>query len=371
MTSTEGTESKYRVPTMREIAEIEWNGYNVVSTFSGAGGSCLGYRMAGYRVVWANEFIPAAQDTYRANHKNTYLNTSDIRDVTADQVIKESGIKNGEIDIFDGSPPCAAFSTCGAREKYWGKEKKYSDTTQRVDDLFFEYTRLLKDLQPKTFVAENVSGLVKGTAKGYFKTILKEMKSCGYNVSARLLNASYLGVPQRRERIIFVGVRNDLCERFGVAPAHPKPTGRVYTIADAFEGLDNDQREVEFLTEQAKKYAWYKVLKRMPRNPTAPINGTRATGGSYFNLIRESMFYPCSTVCQTNGVMGMAGNVHPLEDRKFTIEELKRITSIPDDFICTGTFEQQWERLGRMVPPVMMREISKTIEKEVLCKIKL
>ena len=360
----------YRVPSMREIEQIPWNGYNVVSTFSGGGGSCLGYRMAGYRVLWSNEFIPAAQDTYRANHPNAYLNTSDIRNVTPEQVLEESGMEVGEIDVFDGSPPCAAFSTAGAREKHWGKAKKYSDTVTRVDDLFFEYTRLLRGLQPKTFVAENVSGLVKGTAKGYFKAILAEMKSCGYEVSARLLNAAYLGVPQRRERLIFVGVRKDLCDRYGVHPTHPKPENGVITLKDAFVGLNNDNEQAKELEEQIKKFKIYDVLRRIPKDPPKPINGSSVMGeGSYFSLVRESMKCPSGTIQQSHGAGGMAGTCHPLYDRKFTIPELRRIMSVPDDFVLTGTYEQQWERLGRMVPPVMMSKVAKTVQTEIIDKI--
>ena len=91
--------------------------------------------------------------------------------------------------------------------------------------------------------------------------------------------------------------------------------------------------------------------------------------GSYFNLRRESLYAPCGTVCQMNGNPSACGNSHPLEDRKFTIPELRRIMSIPDDFILTGTYAQQWERLGRMVPPVMMGHIAKTIEREILCRL--
>lgn len=208
---------------MTEISRIPWNGYKVVSTFSGAGGSCLGYRMAGYHVVWANEFLPAAQETYRANHPDTFLNCNNIREVSADDIIRESGIPKGQIDLFDGSPPCSSFSMAGARERHWGETKKYSDTVERTDDLFFEYIRLLHDLQPKTFVAENVAGLARGTAKGYFKMFLKGMADAGYEVQARLINAKFLGVPQSRERIIFVGVRKDLVTKYKVQRASRVP----------------------------------------------------------------------------------------------------------------------------------------------------
>jgi DNA (cytosine-5)-methyltransferase 1 len=112
------------------------------------------------------------------------------------------------------------------------------------------------------------------------------------------------------------------------------------------------------------------VLKKLPKNPQSAISGSSVMNGSYFNLIRESMYKPCSTICQRNGDLSTASNCHPLEDRKFTIAELKRITSIPDDFVLTGDFAQRWERLGRMVPPIMMMHVAKTIEREILCKIK-
>lgn len=355
---------------MKEIWNTPWNGYNVVSTFSGGGGSCLGYEMAGYHVVWANEFIPEAQKTYRLNHPNTFLNTQDIRTVTPEQVIKETNIPVGGIDLFDGSPPCCAFSVCGSREKGWGKVRKYSDSAQRVDDLFFEYIRLIKGLQPKTFVAENVSGLIKGSAKGYFKIILQGLKECGYEVKVKLLNAKYLGVPQSRERIIFVGVRNDIVKKYDVHPAHPKPMTKIIPLKDAFMNIKNDPQEIKMLLNEAEKYSFGKILKKIPKNPPKYVQGSTVTNGSYFSLRRESMYQPCCTVCQTNGQPGAAGNCHPLEDRKFTIAELRRITSVPDDFITTGTFQQQWERLGRMVPPVMMMYIAKTVQKEILDHVK-
>ncbi|MDO8605087.1 MAG: DNA (cytosine-5-)-methyltransferase, partial [Phaeospirillum sp.] len=156
--------------------------------------------MAGYRVLWASEFIPAAQETYRANHPGSILDTRDIRKVRPQEILAAIGMKAGEVDLLDGSPPCASFSTAGKREAGWGEVKSYSDVEQRTDDLFFEYARILKGIQPRVFVAENVSGLVKGTAKGYFLQILAALKGCGYRVEARLLDAQWLGVPQMRQR---------------------------------------------------------------------------------------------------------------------------------------------------------------------------
>lgn len=179
----------YIVPSMAEIEAIPWNGHTVVSTFSGCGGSCLGYRMAGFRVLWANEFVPAAQAVYKLNHPKSILDTRDIRAVQPEDILKAIGCEKGDVDIFDGSPPCDSFSTAGKREAKWGKVKAYHGTEQRTDDLFFDYARLVEGVQPRVFVAENVSGLVKGTAKGYFKLILARLKECGYRVKAKVLDA--------------------------------------------------------------------------------------------------------------------------------------------------------------------------------------
>lgn len=191
---------------MAEIAALPWNGFKVASTFSGCGGSCLGYRMEGFKVIWANEFVPAAQASYKANaDPDSFLDCRDIRLIQPQEILDRCDLKQGEIDLFDGSPPCQAFSTAGKREKGWGKAKTYEHGAKQCNEkLFDEYIRLLRGLMPKVFVAENVSGLVKGTAKGYFLEILRDLKASGYRVVCKVLDAQWLGVPQQRQRTIFV-----------------------------------------------------------------------------------------------------------------------------------------------------------------------
>lgn len=313
------TKPPYRVPTMQEICSLPWNGFNAISTFSGGGGSSTGYRMAGFRVLWASEFIDSARETYAANKAPyTVLDGRDIRQVKAEDILDAIDMKPGELDLFDGSPPCASFSTAGKREAGWGKVKKYSDKAQRTDDLFFEFSRLVRGVQPKVFVAENVSGLVKGTAKGYFLEILRELKSCGYRVACKVLDSQWLGVPQMRQRTIFVGVREDL----GIEPAHPKPLPYRYTLQDASVATI----DTVYKTVQASAGA---------RTSSSWTHGT----------------------CQ-----------HPTEKRKFTIAELKQICGFPPDYILAGTYAQQWERCGRAVPPVMMMHIAAAIRDNVLAR---
>jgi len=325
---------EYRVPSMSEVEQVEWNGYNVISTFSGCGGSSLGYRMAGFEVLWANEFIPIAAETYRLNH-TAYVDESDIRQVQSEEILDRLSLKKGELDLMDGSPPCDSFSTAGKGSEKWGKEKAYLGKRQRTDDLFFEYTRLLEGLQPKVFVAENVSGLVKGKAKGYFKLILQRLKDCGYNVKVKLLDAQWLGVPQARQRVIFIGVRNDL----GLEPKYPKPLSYRYTVRDV----------LPWSLRISHNKDYYHPSWKDSDCPSVAILGA---GGN------------------EKGGMIEAENDGSIEKRKFSIAELKRICAFPDDFQLIGTFAEQWARLGLSVPPVMMYHIAKTVREEMLDKLK-
>lgn len=347
------TKPPYSVPTMAEVNALPPNGFTVASTFSGGGGSCTGYRMAGFRVVYANEFIESARQTYRANHPTSFLDDRDIRKVSPADVLDAAGLAPGELDLFDGSPPCSAFSTAGKREKGWGKAKGYSDDAKQiVDDLFFEYARLLRGIRPKVFVAENVSGLVKGTAKGYFKLILAELRSCGYDVRAALLNAQWLGVPQSRERLIFVGVRSDL----GVAPSHPKPLPYCYTVREAIVGLACPPESDASMERYAVGSEWKKLRP-----------GEQSE--RYFQLVRCSPDKPVGTITATAGQAGAASVSHPWECRKFSVAETKRLSSFPDDYQLSGDYRQKIERMGRSVPPLMMRAISAHIRDSILTRV--
>ena len=347
----------YKIPSMVDIENLPWNGYKVASTFSGCGGSCLGYRMAGYKVVYANEFIKSAQQTYKANHPNSFLDTRDIRKVTPEDILEKLNLNCGDLDLLDGSPPCAAFSRAGKKEASWGQEKKYSDTTQRVDDLFFEYARLLKGLQPKVFVAENVAGLIQGTAKGYFKRILQTLKECGYNVKCKVLDAQWLGVPQMRQRTIFIGVRNDL----HLDPAYPLPFPYQYSVGDALENLD-DSSESKKLDPATETYLLWNNAK--PGESLAKASERLNRGYKFFTHVKQSPFRIANTILQ-----GANQLYHWSEPRTFSISELKRVGGFPDDFKLIGSFYEKWERIGRAVPPIMMATIAKTIHKDILTKI--
>lgn len=368
----------YAIPPMAEILGSPRNGLKVVSTFSGCGGFCLGLEWAGFTAVWASEFVEAAREVYELNHPGVPVDARDIRDVRAKDILADIGMAEGELDLFEGAPPCSSFSMAGKRAGGWEAVKKYSDTEQRTDDLFFEYARILKGLQPRAFMAENVPALATGVAKGYYKQILKTLRGCGYRVNAKVLDASWLGVPQARKRLFFVGVRSDL----GIAPPFPKPLRYRYSIRDALPWVHR-VRHVTMGHEGTREFD----------ADREPINTIRAGGGGaqlryevegeeplqwldgyaigrewdklkpgqqskkYFQLVRPDPDKPCPTVTQTGGVVGAASVTHPTEKRKFTIPELRRLCGFPDDFVLTGTYRQQWERLGRAVPPPVSRAL--------------
>jgi DNA (cytosine-5)-methyltransferase 1 len=327
--------------------------YKVISTFSGIGGSSQGYKQAGLEVVGSVEFLDYQARIYKANHTKTKLYQADIRELDPISILKELDIKVGELDILDGSPPCSSFSTAGSIDDGWGKVKKYGNKTQRTDDLFLEYIRFIDKIQPKVFVAENVSGLIKGVSKGHFNEFFRLFKSCGYDVSAKLLNASNYYVPQKRQRIIFIGVRKDL----NIKPSFPEPSIKKVNLSEAFKGVVNSLEELNEV--DISKYAIYKELQKLP------IYGK---SNKYINLLKESPFEACRTLTATASQITAASVCH-WDNRKFTIPELKRIASFPDDYIILGkNYNEKAEGLGRCVPPKMMEAIARNIKVNILDK---
>lgn len=487
----EAAKPPYRVPLLSEILELPWNGLTVATFFAGGGGSSLGYRMAGYHVVFANEIVEAARDCYKANAAPwTVVDPRDIREVKGDDVLDAVEAHTGrrELDLLDGSPPCQSFSTAGIRDKGWGREMSHADGTKQVsDDLFLEYARILREVRPRTFVAENVSGLVKGKARGYFALIHRELTEAGYRVQAKLLDAQWLGVPQQRQRVIFMGVRDDL----GHEPCFPTPLPYRYTIRDALPNLtayryDNSgavkrtrdpdaepapavtvsgglahyhhqvageelvalgtnkgevpldapaptvlthgrlhtQSELSAIVHRPPERDDVLYVERGPapdayRDETSyddvaptvaasgignareyqasvpgdaptleeyadPENGYNvaleghAIAGEwdkldpgqqsdrYFSLVRPDPDAPVPTVTASNNRRGVAGVTHPLERRKLTLAELRRLCSFPDDFALPGSYQDGWTRLGNAVPPVMMRHVAEAVRDGVL-----
>ncbi|NPV52199.1 MAG: DNA cytosine methyltransferase [Firmicutes bacterium] len=167
------------------------------------------------------------------------------------------------------------------------------------------------------------------------------------------MNAKYYGVPQSRERMIFIGVREDL----GIEPSHPKPQMRPVTVREALEGVD-----MGYLPPKAVSPKKMSLVRMIPPGRT----GADVTGGSYFNVARLAWDRPSPTILKTGYMMGVPVRLHPDEDRGFSIGELRRLASFPDDFQFVGTWEDAWARIGNAVPPLLMKAVAEHIRDNIL-----
>jgi len=375
----------YKRYTLQDTLDSEKrNLFNVLSTFAGGGGSSTGYRLAGGKILAINEFVEEAQNTYRENYPNTTIVPGDIKELTGTYLMEQAGVKVSELDILDGSPPCSAFSMAGSvshgegrtHADAFGKTKQYSDIkgVSNVEDLFFEFLRVAKDIKPKVIIGENVEGLTMGEAKEYFHKIQNTFEEIGYLVVADVLNASYFGVPQSRKRCFFIGVREDVADAIGLNfmtmyQLYPDKNDVQTTLGEAISDIVNeDKEELDYLFDKiSPEKAVGKTLMKMPKDPDKVLTGMDYhEKGHHFNLKRSSLRKPCPTITAMGNLAGVAGTCHPIEDRKFTIKELKRIMSLPEDFKLTGKHKQQSERIGRMVPPLMMKALAESVYNKVL-----
>lgn len=312
----------------------------VISTFAGCGGSSLGYKLAGYRELLAVEWDDNAVATFRLNFPEVPVYHGDIAKLSGEECMRlAGGIKPGELDVLDGSPPCQGFSTAGKR--------KFDDPR---NSLFREFARLLTELKPRAFVMENVTGMIKGYMKQAYLQIVATLRDCGYTVKGQVMNAMYFNVPQSRERVILIGVRNDL----SIEPSHPKPQMRPISAGDACLNVVNKTFKRPLATVATA--IWNAV--------NLGQNGTHYRPGYYMNSLKVDPRKPMPTIPKV--CPGTGGLMHWKERRTLTIEELKRGASFPDDFQMCGKFDLQWQRIGNSVPPNLMRAIAEHVKTEIL-----
>ncbi|MBB5469361.1 DNA (cytosine-5)-methyltransferase 1 [Paraburkholderia sp. CI2] len=315
----------------------------VVSTFAGCGGSSLGYSMAGFEERLVVEWNEKQAASFVANFPDVPLHLGDIADLSDADALRLSRLAPGELDVFDGSPPCQGFSLAGGRV--------FED---KRNQLFLEYVRLLKAFAPKAFVMENVRGMVIGKMRLIFADILRELKATGYQVSARVLIASHYGVPQARPRMIFVGIRNDLAA-LGVVPSHPQPLfARGVTVREAWHGVINEPEELNVARFGTGRLV-HRILYRMsPGEYADKYHPNRQLYGMH----RLDFDQVSPTILRNGGAGGVCEACHPSEHRRATIAELKRLGSFPDSFVLRGSFQDRWAAIGNSVPPLFMRAIA-------------
>ena len=329
---------------------IENHGCTVFGTFICGGGSSMGYKLAGFHHLGGVELDPRVAEIYRLNHNPQYLYNMDIREFNQ---LQDLPAELYQLDLLDGSPPCSTFSMAGSREKAWGKEKQFAEgqKLQTLDDLVFVYCDTILKLKPKCFVLENVAGLVRGNAKSYSKRIVQYLTENGYDVQVFLLNAAEMGVPQRRERVFFVGHRKEYKVPKLVLQFNEKPIlfGEIIDDSDTHDDLTDEKRKL-----------W--KLRKPTDTSFADINEREFGKGTFFT----------HTIARRDQVSGTIisgdGNYTYDYPRHFNDLETKLVSTFPVDY---NNGEQKLRFFcGMSVPPVMTAQISYQIYKQWLSKIK-
>jgi len=330
----------------------------VFSCFSCGGGSTMGYKLAGFDVLGCNEIDPKMMEVYKVNHDPKYSYLESIQEF---KLRKDLPPELYNLDILDGSPPCSSFSMAGNREKDWGKEKKFREgqANQVLDTLFFDFIDLAKELQPKVVVAENVKGMLLGDAKKYVIKVYKEFEKAGYYCQHWLLDASKMGVPQKRERVFFICLRKDLAEPF----MYQKD---LFTRMP-FLNLDFSEPPIKFneirkKTGNISAIGLSKMISHYWKKTTPGNNmSEKHPNGSYFNEVK---LHP-DKVVQTIRANGLPYDYEV--ERVMFDEEIKNCGSFPLDYRFLEN--KIGYLIGMSVPLVMMAQVASRIYEQWLSKL--
>ena len=336
----------------------------VFSCFACGGGSTMGYKLAGFDVIGHNDIDKRMIEVYKANHNPKY---SFLESITTFAKRKDLPKELYDLDILDGSPPCSSFSMAGKREKDWGKDKKFREgqTEQVLDTLFFDFIDLAKELKPKVVIAENVKGLMMGAAKEYVKKIYKLFKDAGYQLKVEpyLLDASKMGVPQRRQRVFFIALRNDLATPF------------MYNV-DMFQTapkLELNYNETNVLFKEIIDIKGRELSHNMKKVWEQRINGDSSMQKGSERLNGKSNYFSAKYLYKNK----IAGTLTSHEDSQ-VLFDAPRYTS-KNEACKIGSFPLDYNFLknkphyliGMSVPPLMTAKIALEVYNQWLNKLEL
>ena len=332
---------------LSDLELVPKNGVKVMSTFACGGGSSMGYKLAGCTIVAANDIDPEMAWHYKRNLNPPLYFLCPIGDL----LTKDLPPELYNLDILDGSPPCSTFSMAGSREKAWGVEKHFREgqAKQVLSDLFFDYLDLVGRLKPKVAIAENVKGMLIGNAKGYTKMIMARFKELGYRPQLFLLNSADCGVPQKRERVFFVAVRNDI----DVPPLKLAPTHRWISAGEATIDLQNSEKcNSEAITSEKELNYWMTTKQ----GRSLQDGCMKSTGkASWFNNVKLSGDLPSCTLSSSD-----TNFTHWTSPRRLTYPEWKRLGSFPDDYQAKTDKIGKY-MIGMSVPPKMTEQVARAV----------
>jgi DNA (cytosine-5)-methyltransferase 1 len=333
---------------LKDLKAVPKNGLRVMSTFACGGGSSMGYKLAGCDVIAANDIDPEMAWHYKRNLNPKHYFLCPISDLLTADLPSELY----DLDILDGSPPCSTFSMAGSREKAWGKKKHFREgqAEQVLSDLFFDYLNLVERLRPRVAIAENVKGMIIGNAKGYTKMVMQRFREIGYRPQLFLLNAADCGVPQRRERVFFCALRDDIKR----PELRLKPQHRWISAGEACKDLQElTSAEIDDTKNTPLQIKYWKATKSGSSFSDAV---EAATGkSSWFNNVRMHKDQPSFTLSSK------PQNFHHWEyPRFFSYREWKRLGSFPDDYHAKTDKIGKY-MIGMSVPPKMTKAVAEAV----------
>ncbi|WP_379688963.1 DNA cytosine methyltransferase [Mediterraneibacter gnavus] len=314
----------------------------VASLFCGCGGTDVGllgdfdflgkhYNSNGMQIVYANDIDDNACNIFKKNF-GIIPDNRDIREVKSDDI--------PEFDILTGGFPCQSFSIVAQNPKRLGVKDERGK-------LFFEMCRILKEKQPKCFIAENVKGILTANKKSAFPLILKEFEDSGYDVQYRILNSANYGVPQKRERVIIVGFRSDLNIKF-----------------DFPENIINDESKFEPLEKVVEKSVDEKYFFSQ-----RAVEGMLRRRESMNKGRAQDLSKPCNTVGAHLAKVSLNSTDPVLKEgekyRRFTPREVARIQSFPENFELVGSETAQYRALGNAIPPVLFWYVANAVKENL------
>lgn len=338
-----------------KVSGIEKHGLKVFSCFACGGGSTMGYKLAGYDVIGFNEIDPKMAECYIENHNPEFRFIEPIQDF---KNRKDLPKELYNLDILDGSPPCSSFSMAGNREKDWGKKKKFREGQQEqvLDTLFFDFLDVVEKLKPKVVLCENVKGLLMGSANEYLGAVMERFRGIGYNVAYKLLDASRMGIPQRRQRVFIYAIRTDLlkhiktCDLFGTEPELNLDFNEKKIIFGEIHEIENTER---LLTGEALR-----LWEGRCGSDIDLENVSRRQGRP--NFMFNYKFLKNNKVANT--IKGSDNCCLYEEPRYRSKKELCKCGSYPSDYDFKSTKPEYL--IGMSVPPVMTAQVAYRIKEQ-------
>ena len=339
------------IPEVEAMLQSNWEAesavtpvrqFNSIELFAGGGGLALGMSLAGFHHVLLNEFETAACKTLKTNKPEWNVIEGDVRHIDFTPL-------RGKIDFLSGGFPCQAFS-------YAGKGAGFNDTR---GTLFFELARAVKEIQPKVFMGENVKGLISHENGRTFETIKNTIAELGYTlVEPRVLRAIMYQVPQKRERLILIAIRNDIAQN--VEFHWPTPYHEVLTLRDALyksviyendvpvsEGAQYPEKKKRVLAMVPQGGDWRNLPEEVAKDY---MGGSWLLGGGKTGMARRLSLDEPSLTLTFSPCQKQTERCHPLETRPLSVREYARIQTFPDNWTFQGSMSDKYKQIGNAVP---------------------